>query len=421
MQRFLPAALRIPAFRWYFTARMFSNLGDGLISIALAFGALRLGASPTEMGLVLLASRLPVVVFTLVGGVLGDLMSRRALMLTADVVRCLTQGLTAVLLLTGSATLWQLAILQAIAGAANAFFTPAAAGLVADTVPAEHRHQANALVTATQNAATLVAPVLSATLVATIGAGAAFAADAATFVISAAALLMLRIPHRPSPQRPSMLTAVRHGWRDFRSRPWLQATTIQVAVINGACISPFLVLGPIVAERNLGGPLSWAFIANGYAVGALLGSAIALRWRPRHPLRVAVTIPVALAPLFVLLATGAPVVVLALAAVPAGVQQSLYWVLTDTTRQTHVPADLVARATALSTVVGLAAAPIGMALAGPAAERAGTGTVLVASAVVAVISAPAALLVRSVRDLPAQAVRPARDPEPAEPADRGRG
>jgi hypothetical protein len=58
MQRFLPAALRIPAFRWYFTARMFSNLGDGLISIALAFGALRLGASPTEMGLVLLASRL---------------------------------------------------------------------------------------------------------------------------------------------------------------------------------------------------------------------------------------------------------------------------------------------------------------------------------------------------------------------------
>lgn len=105
MRRFTPAALRDPAFRWYFTARTFSHLGDSLISIALLFGALRLGASPTEIGIVLLASRLPVVVFTIVGGVVGDLVSRRAVMLIADVVRCGTQGLTAVLLLTDTATL----------------------------------------------------------------------------------------------------------------------------------------------------------------------------------------------------------------------------------------------------------------------------------------------------------------------------
>lgn len=373
------------------------------------------------MGLVLLASRLPVVVFILVGGVLGDLMSRRALMFIADVVRCLTQGLTAVLLLTGSATLWHLAVLQAVAGAANAFFTPAAAGLVADTVPEEHRHQANALVTATQNAATLVAPVLSATLVATIGAGASFFVDAATLVISAAALLMLKIADRPLAKRPGLLAAVGHGWRDFRSRPWLQASTIQVAVINGVCISPFLVLGPIVAERNLGGPLSWAFIGNGYAVGALLGSAIALRWRPRHPLRVAVTIPVALAPLLALLAIDVPVVVLALAAVPAGIQQSIYAVLTDTARQTHVPVDLIARTTALSTMVGMAAAPIGMALAGPAAEQSSTGTVLLVGAIVAIISAPAALAVRSVRNLPATSEQAsATDSSAAAQAEPGR-
>jgi MFS family permease len=414
MLRFTPAPLRDPAFRWYFTARSFSHLGDGLISIALLFGAMRLGASPSEVGLVLLASRLPVVVFTILGGVVGDLVSRRAVMLTADVVRCGTQGLTAVLLLTGNATLWQLAVLQALAGTANAFFNPAAAGLVADVVPEEHRHQANALLTAAQNGAILVAPVISATLVATVGAGASFALDAGTFVISAAALMMLRIPDRPVPRRPGMLDAVRHGWRDFRSRPWLQATTIQVAVINGACISPFLVLGPIITEQRLGGPLSWAFIGNGYAVGALLGSAIAMRWHPRRPLLIAVTIPIALAPLLILLATGAPVYLLAAAAVPAGVQSAIYAVLTDTARQTHVPPDLVARATGFSTVVGLAAAPVGMFVAGPAAEQIGPDSVLVIGAVIAVVSVPLALAVRSVRELLAQPeTTPTPEHEPA--------
>ncbi|WP_433271357.1 MFS transporter [Actinosynnema sp. CS-041913] len=403
MIRFVPPLLRNPAFRWYFVARTSSHLGDGLISIALLFGALGLGASPTGVGLVLLAGRLPVVVFTLVGGVVGDLVSRRAVMLAADVVRCASQGLTAALLITGTAALWHLAALQAVAGAANAFFVPAAAGLVADVVPEGQRRQANALVNTAQNAAALVAPVVSAALVATIGAGVSFAVDAITFAVSAAALVALRVPDRSMPRRPALLDALRHGWRDFRARPWLQATTVQVAVINGVCISPFLVLGPIIADQRLGGPLAWAFIGNGYAAGALLGSTVALRWRPRRPLRAAVTIPVALAPLLVLLAAGAPVPVLAAAAVPAGVQAALYAVLTDTARQVHVPADLVGRATGFSTVVGLAAAPVGMALAGPAAERVGTDAVLLIGALVAVVSAPLALAVRSVRQLPAEA------------------
>ncbi|MER5268313.1 MFS transporter [Actinosynnema sp. NPDC002837] len=406
MPRLVPALLRDPAFRWYFIARTSSHFGDGLIGMALVFGSLRLGASLTEVGLVLLVGRLPVVVFTLVGGVVGDLVSRRAVMLAADVVRCASQGLTAVLLITGAGTLWHLAALQAVAGTANAFFAPAAAGLVVDVVPQERRRQANALVNAAQNAATLLAPVVSAVLVETVGAGVSFAVDAATFAVSAAALVALKVPDRPVPPRPALLDAARHGWRDFRARPWLQAITIQVAVINGACISPFLVLAPVLADQQLGGALAWGFIANGYAVGALLGSVLALRWRPRRPLVVACAIPVALAPLLALLAAGAPVPVLVAAAVPAGVQAGLYAVLTQTARQVHVPADLVARATGFSSVVGLAAAPVGMALAGPAAELVGTDAVLLAGAAIAVLSAPLALTVRSVRQLQAE-------PEPA--------
>ncbi|TQM79907.1 hypothetical protein FHX81_2219 [Saccharothrix saharensis] len=116
----------------------------------------------------------------------------------------------------------------------------------------------------------------------------------------------------------------------------------------GACIPPSPAPGPITADRRLGGPPASAFIGNGCTVGALPGSAVALRRKPRRPLRVAVTIPAELAPLLVLLAA---------AAVPAGVRAAVYAVLAETARQVHVPADLVARATGRSTVVGPAAAP----------------------------------------------------------------
>jgi MFS family permease len=95
--------LRVREFRLLFLAQAVSLLGDRMVSIALAFAVLSLGGSPTEVGLVLAFRMVPLVGTLLVGGVVADRVSRRAVMVVADLSRVATQGLIAALLIGGVA------------------------------------------------------------------------------------------------------------------------------------------------------------------------------------------------------------------------------------------------------------------------------------------------------------------------------
>src|SRR4029079_15107709 len=135
-------ARREREFRLLFTGQLISLLGDSFTSIALAFAVLSIG-SARDLGYVSSAKSVPLVTFLLVGGVFADRLSRRAVMLTADVVRMGTQGATAALFLTPSAHVWEVALIQAAAGTATAFFNPASTGLTPMTVSEERLQQAN--------------------------------------------------------------------------------------------------------------------------------------------------------------------------------------------------------------------------------------------------------------------------------------
>ena len=93
-------ALREREFRLLFTGQAISLLGDGMVGVALAFAVLDLTGSVTDLGIVFAARTIPLVVFLLVGGVFADRLPRRAVMLTADLVRLTTQGVIAVLLIS---------------------------------------------------------------------------------------------------------------------------------------------------------------------------------------------------------------------------------------------------------------------------------------------------------------------------------
>src|SRR5215813_956321 len=114
--------LREPNFRRLFAGRTISLVGDGIAPVALAFAVLDLTGSATDLGLVLAAHSLVLTALVLVGGVYADRLSPRLAMLGADLVRLASTGLIAVLLLSGVAEIWQLALLYAVDGAATAFF-----------------------------------------------------------------------------------------------------------------------------------------------------------------------------------------------------------------------------------------------------------------------------------------------------------
>src|SRR4051794_22598452 len=173
--------LRLREFRLVFGAQAVSWFGDRMVPIALAFAVLELHGSASDVGLVLAFRMLPMIATLLVGGVVADRLSRRAVMVAADLVRVLTQGTIAAALITGHAGIWLLAILSGATGAATGFFNPASTGLLPAIVAPERLQEANGMRATAMSGGEIVGPAVAGVLIATLGPGWALGVDAATF------------------------------------------------------------------------------------------------------------------------------------------------------------------------------------------------------------------------------------------------
>jgi MFS family permease len=309
------AALANPQFRLLFVARTTSLFGDAFAPIALAFAVLEIGGSASDLGLVLAATTLPRAAFMLFGGVVGDRLRRDRLLVATDAVQALAQSVVGVLLVTGHASVLEIAAVQAVRGTASAFFYPAATGLLPQLVPRGMLQQANALLGISTSTTAILGAAAGGAIVASFGAGTALLVDAATFAASGLLVLRLRLP--PAARTvvpPGLWHDLVEGWREFTSRAWLWKTVVYFALFNAAVLAPYLVLGPLVAKTSLEGAAAWAAIVTAAAAGGLLGTWIALRVRPQRPLRAGFVAVLGMAPVFALLAVAAPTAVVTVAA-----------------------------------------------------------------------------------------------------------
>ena len=331
---------------------------------------LEVGGSTSEVGLVLAAGTLPLVATVLAGGVVADRVSRRAVMVVADLVRVASQGAMAALLIAGSAEVWMLALLAGVTGAATGFFSPASTGLLPEVVLAEQLQPANALRTSAAATGEILGPLLGGALVAAAGAGWAMGIDAATFAASAACLALLRLPVRSPSQAGSFRDDLREGWAVFRSRRWVW-TFVAYFAIGNLLWGAWGALGPVVADRDLGGAAAWGLVLAAMGAGALAGSLLAVRARPRRPLFVAaladglLTLPLAC------LAAAPPVAVIACGALLSGVGVALAISLWESTLQRHIPSESLSRVSSFDWFGALAFAPLGLAIWGPIAAAIG--------------------------------------------------
>ena len=279
--------LREREFRLLFVGQSVSLVGDGMLTVALAFAVLDLTGSVSDFGFALAASRAPLVVAVLVGGVVADRLPRRAVMVGADLVRLGALAVSAALLIAGDARLWELLVLQAIFGTAGGFFYPASTGLLPLIVRPNVLQQANALRGLSQSAGAIVGPAVAGVLVATTGPGWALAADAATFAVSAGSLALLRLPPHMPPPRQRFLGDLVDGWREFRSRTWVWAEVLVAGAFGNIFTAAFAALGPAIAKSHLGGASAWAAVLVAQGAGGFLGGLLVLRLRVRRPLIVA--------------------------------------------------------------------------------------------------------------------------------------
>jgi MFS family permease len=381
-----------------------------MVAVALAFAVLEIGGSASEVGLVLAAAVLPLVGSVLVGGVVADRASRRAVMVTADLVRVGSQGAMAAVLIAGVAEVWMLAVLAGMTGAATGFFSPASTGLLPEVVPAGQLQPANALRSSANSAGEILGPLAAGVLVAAAGAGWAIAVDAVTFGVSAACLVMLRVPARVAARTNSFVTDLREGWTAFRSRRWVWAVVANFAIGN-LLWGAWSALGPVVADRDLGGAAAWGTVLAAMGVGALAGSLLATQVNPRRPLVFLVFTDGLFALPLAFLAASPPLPLLACGALLSGAGMMLGLSVWESTLQRHIPGESLSRVSSYDWFGSLAFSPLGLAIWGPVAGAIGISVSLWLAFGLSVVATLALLAVPDVRHLPATPAPPTSRPE----------
>jgi MFS family permease len=410
-ERFGP--LRERPFRLLWLGRTGSAVGDSLIPVALAFAVLRIGGGASGLGVVLACFTIGRASVTVAGGVWADRLPRRAVMVAADLIRLCTQAATAALLLGGAARVWELAVLQTIAGAAGGFFNPASSALLPQAVSTARLQQANALLSLSQSATNIFGPALSGAIVAAAGPGWVFAIDAASYLLSASFVIAMRLEAHARPAAQRFWHDLRDGWREVRLHRWLTAGFLGFALGNVG-IGIYFVLGPLVARQHLGGAQSWGLILTAGAVGGVLGGLLAYRIRPRHPVAAAFAVwsvgalpPFALVQPFPLAAIMVATGILG-GAVLVG---NTFW---ETAVQQEIRPDRLARVISIDLLLSVCLMPAGQALAGPVSAAVGLRPTLILAG--ALMSVPNLLVLAFVRD-----VRRLRRRDEAVPALAGTG
>ena len=278
----IPQLLRESNFTRYLIGSSVSTLGSGMSTVALAFAVLDMGGV-TDLGIVLLAREVPTIIFVLLGGVFADRIRRRTILVSTDLLKALTQGLTALLFFSGGADLLTVVALQVIFGTAGAFSGPATTGLVREVAADETLQEANALLQLSRSILNIAGPAVGALIVAAGSPALALAIDAASFLVSAAFTFSMRLPGVVRVAAASILVDLRGGWREFVERRWAVAMVISFGFFQLTYFPALNVLGPSVAQTQLGGPATWGSSSrsNPWARWSAAWSLCASEWLDR--------------------------------------------------------------------------------------------------------------------------------------------
>lgn len=213
-------------------------------------------------------------------------------------------------------------------------------------------------------------------LVAATSPGWAIAADAGSYLVAAGVLASLHLPATRKVAAGNFVRELREGWREFWSRTWLWAIVLQFSLVNAAWSGGFLLLGPVVADRDLGGARAWGLVLSALSAGLVVGGPVALRWRTGRPLLVGTLGVFTIALPMAALAGGASTAVVAVAAFAAGVGLEQFGVAWSTVMQEQIPLDRLSRVYSYDALGSIVFIPIGFAVAGPAAAAVGVAPVI---------------------------------------------
>ncbi len=279
------AIFRNRSFTYLWTGQLISTIGDALTSLAAGIFVYQITGSVFSVGLILMASAAPTLIFGLVAGVVVDRYDRKTIMIASCLLRAVLVALIPVLVLNGDDIIW-LYVLVLASASVQQFFDPANDSVLPEIASDEELGAANSMMAIAQFGSTAIGFALAGLITAQFSIAIAFWLDAATFVISAALILMVRIKPLAAQEQTTIREVIRNLgfgagfiWRVpiLRSMVLLRAPVMLVFGLQNVLLLPFAfeVLG--AGEFEYG--IQEGITSVGFVIGSLLMATYADRLR----------------------------------------------------------------------------------------------------------------------------------------------
>ena len=269
------AAFRHRDFRVLWWGALASTIGTWMQKYAQSWLVLGLTGSTFYLGLDELLNQLPIILFSLIGGVIADRQDRRRLLIGSQMVQATSAFLLAALVWTGRIEIWHVLALSFVSGCGQAFGAPAYQSLIPSLVPRKELPNAIALNSIQFNLSRVLGPSLGAPVLLLLGAAGCFLVNGLSFFIVIAALLSLHVVHTP-PKPSHIMEDLKDGLRYMRGKPALRMLTLLVFLSTFLAL-PLVTFLPVFAKDILTGPsapetrLSGLMAAQGFgAIGGAL-------------------------------------------------------------------------------------------------------------------------------------------------------
>ena len=271
----LPAALRAMRhrnFQLFFAGQLISLIGTWMQTVAQSWLVYRLTGSSLLLGSIGFANQIPVFLFAPVGGIVADIRNRQKVVIATQTASMTLAFILAGLTLANVVQVWHIFVLAALLGVVNAFDIPGRQAFIVEMVGKEDLMNAIALNSSMFNGARIVGPAVAGILVASIGEGWCFFANAVSYIAVIIGLMMMRVQPRKVARTGTPMENIVEGFRFVRQTLPIRALLMLLALVSIVGM-PYAVLMPIFADQILhGGARGLGLLMGATGVGALLGA-----------------------------------------------------------------------------------------------------------------------------------------------------
>jgi MFS family permease len=281
--RRVAAALAYRDFRLLWTGALISSIGTWMQKVAQAWLIVTMTgtASAFFLGLDAFVSEAPILLFTLIGGVVADRQNRRHLLLASQGVQMTAALILALLVFTSSVSIWIILTLSFVTGVAQAFGGPAYQSLIPSLIPKETLPNAIALNSIQFNLARVIGPLIAGATLTAFGMVACFGLNGLSFLFVIAAIVALRVVHVAPTGTERMRDQLKGGLRFVRDQPQLKALMV-LGFISAFLGLPILTFLPIITKDVFQQDVAlYTRFMTLAGAGAVLG-AMSVAWIGKH-------------------------------------------------------------------------------------------------------------------------------------------